>query len=185
MATVPAPRVRDSSPSTPNSIFLFKLAGQALRYSGNVRAQWNDTPLVPLDRFSIGGRYTVRGFDGELILAAERGWLIRNDLGCALGNSGQEAYLGLDHGEVAGPSSDLLLGKRLTGAVLGLRGAVKTLAYDLFVGTTLGQTRRLQDVRRGGRLQSQPGHLRRTDAPANPGPRAVETRLTPHSGHSP
>ncbi|MDR2925860.1 MAG: hypothetical protein LBU76_07945 [Azoarcus sp.] len=23
--------------------------------------------MVPLDRFSIGGRHTVRGFDGELV----------------------------------------------------------------------------------------------------------------------
>lgn len=117
----------------------FKLVGQALRYNGNVRAQWNDTPLVPQDRYSIGGRYTVRGFDGELILSAERGWLIRNELGWTLGNSGQEAYIGLDHGEVAGPSSDLLLGKRLTGAALGLRGAVKTLSYDIFVGMPLAK----------------------------------------------
>lgn len=117
----------------------FKLAGQALRYNGNVCAQWNDTPLVPQDRYSIGGRYTVRGFDGELILSAERGWLIRNDLGWALGDSGQEAYIGLDHGEVAGPSSDLLLGKRLTGAALGLRGAINTLSYDVFVGTPLAK----------------------------------------------
>ena len=31
--------------------------------------------------FSIGGRYTVRGFDGEASLMGERGWLLRNDIG--------------------------------------------------------------------------------------------------------
>jgi len=52
----------------------------------------------------------------------------------ALGASGQELYIGLDHGEVGGPSSDTLVGKRLTGAVLGVRGSAKGLSYELFVG---------------------------------------------------
>ena len=110
------------------------LAGYKLRYSANWRAQWNHTPLTPQDRFAIGGRYTVRGFDGESSLSAERGWLIRQELSMALGASGQELYIGLDHGEVGGPSSDTLVGKRLTGAVLGVRGSAKGLSYELFVG---------------------------------------------------
>lgn len=115
----------------------FELARQRLRYTGSWRAQWNRTPLVPQDRFSIGGRYTVRGFDGENILSAERGWLIRNDLGLALGRSGQQLYLGLDYGEVGGSSSEWLLGKHLAGAVIGLRGGYKALSYDLFWGQAL------------------------------------------------
>lgn len=112
----------------------FKLGAQPLRYTGTWRAQWNRTPLVPQDRFSIGGRYTVRGFDGETTLSAERGWLVRNDLGLALGGSGQGLYLGLDYGRVGGTSSELLIGKHLAGAVLGLRGGFKGLQYDVFVG---------------------------------------------------
>lgn len=112
----------------------FAIGQQRLRYSGVFRAQWNDTPLVPQDRFAIGNRYTVRGFDGENILSAERGWLIRNDLGIGMGDSGQELYLGVDYGEVAGPSSTYLLGKRLAGGVIGVRGAIKKLSYDIFVG---------------------------------------------------
>ncbi len=117
----------------------FKFAGENFRYSGTWRAQWNRTPLVPLDRFSIGGRYTVRGFDGESVLMAERGWLIRNDLGWSLGNSGQELYLGLDHGQVGGQSADLLVGRRLTGAVIGLRGGYKDLSWDVFTGAPLSK----------------------------------------------
>ncbi|WP_418128013.1 ShlB/FhaC/HecB family hemolysin secretion/activation protein [Thermithiobacillus tepidarius DSM 3134] len=112
----------------------FALGAQRLRYLGAARAQWNQTPLVPQDRFAIGGRYTVRGFDGENLLSAERGWLLRNDLGWTLGRSGQELYLGADHGEVDGPSSESLIGTRLTGAVLGLRGGYKGLSYDVFIG---------------------------------------------------
>lgn len=115
----------------------FKVADYALRYTANWRAQWNRTPLVPQDRFSIGGRHTVRGFDGESTLMAERGWLVRHELAVALGASGQEFYTGLDHGKVGGQSADLLIGTRLIGAVFGLRGAYKGLNWDCFVGTPL------------------------------------------------
>jgi len=117
----------------------FQLAGQRVRYNGNWRAQFEQTPLTPQDRFAIGGRYTVRGFDGESSLSGERGWLIRNDLSFALGESGQEFYIGLDHGEVGGPSSDLLVGNWLTGAVMGVRGGVKNLQYELFIGAPLSK----------------------------------------------
>lgn len=112
----------------------FKLAEQPLRYIGLLRIQSNRTTLTPQDRFAIGGRYTVRGFDGESSLSAERGWFLRNEIGVAIGATGQEFYLGLDHREVAGPSSELLVGKRLTGAVIGLRGQIKNLQYDIFAG---------------------------------------------------
>ena len=112
----------------------FKAFDQRLRYTGVLRAQFNHTRLTPQDRFAIGGRYTVRGFDGESSLSAERGWLLRNELSAALGGSGQEVYAGLDYGRVGGPSSDLLVGKSLAGAVLGWRGGVKALQYDVFLG---------------------------------------------------
>lgn len=115
------------------------LGSHLLRYSLAWRAQWNRTPLVPQDRFAIGGRYTVRGFDGENLLSADRGWLIRNDLGLALGESGQALYLGVDYGEVSGPSSAFLVGKRLAGAVLGLRGGYRRLGYDIFAGQPLSK----------------------------------------------
>jgi hemolysin activation/secretion protein len=74
-------------------------------------------------------------------LAAERGWTLRNDFSIALGDSGHEAYLGLDAGEVGGPSAGLLLGNTLSGGVLGLRGSFKVSKsqwqYDLFVGAPL------------------------------------------------
>lgn len=117
----------------------FQAGGQRWRYSGSWRAQFERTPLTPQDRFAIGGRYTVRGFDGEVSLSAERGWFIRNELSMALGASAQEIYAGLDHGEVGGPSSELLLGKWLTGAVMGLRGGFKSLQYDVFIGAPLSK----------------------------------------------
>lgn len=116
----------------------FKVGQQQFRYMGTLRSQWNGTPLVPQDQFSIGGRYTVRGFDGRNTLMAERGWLLRNDLGWQVFTSGQELYWGLDFGRVSGPSVRNQVGQNLTGTVLGLRGSVtKYMSYDVFVGTWL------------------------------------------------
>ncbi|WP_255402754.1 ShlB/FhaC/HecB family hemolysin secretion/activation protein [Pseudoxanthomonas sp. CF125] len=114
----------------------FQWGKQRLRYTGAWRAQWNRTPLVPQDRFAIGGRYTVRGFDGEASLSGERGWLWRNDLGLTLGG-GQELYLGADVGHVSGPSTQRQLGNRLAGAVIGLRGGAGRAYWDLFVGAPI------------------------------------------------
>ncbi len=115
----------------------FRVATQQFRYIGAWRAQWNRSPLVAQDRFSLGGRYTVRGFDGEQILSAERGWTLRNDLGWFVFQTGQELYLGVDYGEVGGHSSEYLAGRRLAGAVVGLRGGYKQFSYDLFSGKPL------------------------------------------------
>ncbi|HJV75950.1 MAG TPA: ShlB/FhaC/HecB family hemolysin secretion/activation protein [Noviherbaspirillum sp.] len=117
----------------------FAFGGHRWRFTGSFRGQWTRTALVPQDRFSIGGLYTVRGFDGENTLLADSGWLLRNDLGLALGGSGQELYLGLDYGSVNGPSSRYLIGTDLCGAVLGLRGSAKGVSYDLSWGVPLSK----------------------------------------------
>jgi hemolysin activation/secretion protein len=116
----------------------FQIGQQRLRYTGAWRAQWNRTPLVPQDRFAIGGRYTVRGFDGEASLTGERGWLLRNDVGLTLGG-GQEFYVGLDRGHVSGPSTAQQLGHDLTGFALGLRGGWSGVYWDGFVGAPLSR----------------------------------------------
>ena len=58
----------------------FVLAGEGFRYDVARQRQTSNTPLTPQDRFSVGGRWTVRGFDGERTLSADRGWTVRNDL---------------------------------------------------------------------------------------------------------
>lgn len=113
----------------------FKIKNQSLQYSLTARGQWNYTLLVPQDRFSIGSRYTVRGFDGESSLIGERGYFVRNELTWLLGETGQSLYTGLDYGEVGSPiDCRCQLGKRLMGGVLGLRGGFKGFTYDLFIG---------------------------------------------------
>lgn len=115
-----------------------RLGSQRARYIGSWRAQWDRTPLVPQDRFAIGGRYTVRGFDGELTLMGERGWVWRNELALLLG-AGQELYVGVDQGHVGGASTRRLLGRNLDGAVIGLRGGAKGFYWDVFAGVPLSR----------------------------------------------
>lgn len=112
-------------------------AGQKLRYTALWRAQWNRTPLLPQDQFAIGGRYTVRGFDGETSLLGDRGGLMRNDVGLALGESGAELYVGIDYGQVSGVAAEHLLGHHLVGGAVGLRGVIRGLNYDFFVGAPI------------------------------------------------
>lgn len=115
----------------------FTLGNQSFRFNTNWNGQWNQTPLVQQDKFSIGGRYTVRGFDGELTLSGERGWVWRNELSWNLFNKGHELYLGIDKGVVKAYQDELQVGDRLTGGVIGLRGNLWGLNYDYFVGTPL------------------------------------------------
>jgi hemolysin activation/secretion protein len=118
----------------------FELGSQRWQYQGQWRGQSNRTPLTPQDRFSIGGRYTVRGFDGQFSLSAERGWLLRNEVSSAL-SAQQQFFAALDHGEVGGPSAQNLLGTRLTGMALGLRGQVGVLQYEVFAGWPVDKPR--------------------------------------------
>ena len=96
---------------------------------------------MPADYFTIGNRYAVRGFDGQMTLASEDGWTLRNDLSLNLGNLGQQLYTGLDAGRVGGPSAQYLTGRTLVGAVAGLRGRIAmpyvNASYDLSAGWPL------------------------------------------------
>jgi hemolysin activation/secretion protein len=115
----------------------FRLFGLPFRYLNHSRAQYSWSKLFVSEQFSIGNRYTVRGFDGELTLAAEDGFYTRNEIGVPLARSGQELYAGVDQGLVGGPAAGALSGRALTGSVLGLRGAYRFLSYDAFIGWPL------------------------------------------------
>lgn len=116
---------------------------QALQYSANLRGQANYTPLTPQDRFSIGNRFTVRGFDGQQTLLADHGWFIRNELILPISTSSQSVYWGLDYGEVGGQSAKNLLGKYLAGTALGMRGGLGSrfgyLNYDIFIAKPINK----------------------------------------------
>ncbi|SUU37184.1 hemolysin activation/secretion protein [Actinobacillus seminis] len=115
----------------------FYMGKQPLAFNTTWSAQWNKTPLIQQDRLSIGGRYTVRGFDGELSLSGEKGWLWRNELVWNMGNSGQHFYWAVDQGRVSGWSTQNQVGHSLVGTAIGLRGNVTYFYYDVFWGRPL------------------------------------------------
>lgn len=119
---------------------------RALNYQSAWRGQWNRSPLIPQDRFAIGGRYTVRGFDGESSLSAERGWLVRNDLAWIAGSAGQ-LYAAFDYGHVSGPTAPRLLGTSLGGAAFGWRGQLGRMQLDLFAGVPVHKPAGFQTAR--------------------------------------
>ncbi|MEJ0004110.1 MAG: ShlB/FhaC/HecB family hemolysin secretion/activation protein [Pararobbsia sp.] len=93
-----------------------------LLYTSAFHGQMSADKLFRIDDIALGTRWSVRGFDGEHILSAERGFYWRNDLAMPIGHRGHSVYVGVDYGQVAGPNARRLLGTRLAGAVVGVRG---------------------------------------------------------------
>ncbi|MEX3934362.1 ShlB/FhaC/HecB family hemolysin secretion/activation protein [Paraburkholderia phymatum] len=119
----------------------FSIATQNFRYVTTVHGQYTNDTLFFIDDLTIGSRYTVRGFDGETMLAAEKGFYWRNELQWPIGQTGQAFYTGIDYGRVSGPNTAFLAGTQLAGAVIGIRGSMPAkyvgLSYDLFAGTPI------------------------------------------------
>jgi len=117
----------------------FQIGKQLFAYDASVHTQWNKTPLTSQDKLAIGGRHTVRGFDGEMSLSAERGWYWRNDLSWQF-KPGHQLYFGADVGHVSGQSAQWLSGQTLAGTAVGIRGQIRlggNLHYDIFTGRAL------------------------------------------------
>jgi len=126
----------------------FALGNQSLSYQFDWNTQNARTPLAPADYFTIGTRYSVRGFNQQMTLAAESGWAISNELDwylpMAVGT--QSLYGGVDLGRVRGRAADFLTGQTLIGGVLGARGHIApksalgtAFIYDLSVGWPLSR----------------------------------------------
>lgn len=113
----------------------FSLLRQNFRYNVQYQRQFSNTLLTPQDQFAIGNRWTVRGFDGERTLNADRGWFVRNDIAWATPVSAQELYLGVDYGEVGGKGTQYPVGNHLAGGAIGIRGSALKTGYDLFAAT--------------------------------------------------
>jgi len=127
-----------------------KLADNTLNYHATFKGQYATEALVPNERFIIGGRYSVRGFDGERSLSGDHGALLRQELSAYLGDKPHAIYAGIDAGYVKLDNDfqdDLLLGDHLIGGVVGIKGYVTPLrtSYDLFAGYPLKQPDNFSD----------------------------------------
>lgn len=117
----------------------FALGMQKLHYNVQYQRQFSNTRLTTQDQFAIGSRWSVRGFDGERSLNADRGWFVRNEVAWATPLTQQKLYAGVDYGEVGGTGTENLVGNHLAGGALGLRGQAFHLGYDLFAAVPLSK----------------------------------------------
>ena len=117
----------------------FTFGHRPATFTTSLHGQWtmNEQRLYGVDMISMGGRYTVRGFDGEVTLMGTNGWYLRNEFATKFPKQQAELYLGLDVGAVYGYGADLYNGHVLAGAAIGLRGAIDTLSYDVFAAAPI------------------------------------------------
>lgn len=116
-------------------------------HSTTLKAQYAIDSLTPDLKMAIGGRYTVRGFDGERSLSADNGILVRQDISfypsflnkqsannhsttinqnnIRNSQASHAIYLGMDAGYITNhdkSQNKLLLGQHLAGAFIGIKG---------------------------------------------------------------
>jgi hemolysin activation/secretion protein len=140
----------DNQPTTRPNIFQGYIdLNKAIPYWGNLfdynaQFNWQTTPkqTLSIDKFSIGSRYSVRGFDGDIILQSESGFSLRNELrikGFSLADNQLylAPYVALDIGHLWGPSVKGSPYTSLAGAAIGLRGQTKYFYADIALGTPL------------------------------------------------
>lgn len=123
---------------------LYAALPRGWQYSLALRGQHARERTLSVDQFAIGGRSTVRGFDGDAVLLAERGVVVRNELTAQLPRWLQidsQAVLALDWGWVGGPSASQLAGHHLAGLAVGLRGQSHGFVFDLAAGAPLYKPR--------------------------------------------
>lgn len=113
----------------------WQAASLSLGYQASLRLQATDVALASPDRMALGGRHTVRGFDGENSISGDAGWLLRQELQWNL--RGTQLYLALDAGEVDGPNATGLIDRFVGGTALGWRVQFKGLQLDAFVARPL------------------------------------------------
>ena len=113
--------------------------GRDFEYSASLHAQHTGEHTLSIDQIGIGGRNTVRGFDGDAVLLAESGWTLRNELTTPLKSSVIEGslYVGVDAGHVFGASDINLVGRFLAGAAVGVRGRYNAAQFDLALAAPL------------------------------------------------
>ncbi len=137
--TATSPRYRYALETLDVTLIMpLRLIQRTLSYSTTLRAQNTNTPLYADQWFSIGNRWTVRGFDGESALGAEKGFFLRNEIGIPISDTAQSAYVGLDFGAVYGDNAAALPGNKLAGFAAGLRGGMaQGMMYEVFAGFSL------------------------------------------------
>lgn len=98
-----------------------------------LNGQYTNDTLYGAEQFTIGSRYSVRGFGDEFSTSAENGLFIRNECTFPLQpikSVKPTFYLGADYGFVSGFSDKYNTDKELSGAFVGLRLRWKSIYAD-------------------------------------------------------
>jgi hemolysin activation/secretion protein len=127
-------------------------------WSSSLQAQTSPDVLYGSEQISIGGLFTVRGFDGTS-LAGDRGLYWRNDLTFTLPPPSNatlakrlgrlQPYLALDVGHIYGREGQI--SGTLAGMLVGLRGVGGQIGFDIgwgrpvHVSTTVKARGRIED----------------------------------------
>lgn len=115
----------------------FMLGEHHFQYEPTFGQQYTRSAVTMQDKFSIGGRNSVRGFTTDSALMGQQGWFLKNDIAWMNQRLANQLYLGLDYGEVSNKGGQFLLGDRLIGAVIGVRGYYRRLGYNINISTPL------------------------------------------------
>lgn len=107
-------------------------------YELNFGAQYSPDNLTLQDQFTIGDRWSVRGFQNSDGIYGNKGFFIQNTLNVVTGSNGITPYVGTDYGQIIGtlPSQDLS-GKKVIGGILGIKGVIKAVEYDASLSSPL------------------------------------------------
>lgn len=104
-----------------------------MRYTLSAYAQYSEDLLYSVEQISIGGAYSVRGFQKQGLIG-NRGWYARNDL-LFDANEYFSPYIAIDVGQIS--STVDVIGGRLVSSSVGLRGHYKAFALDVYGATPL------------------------------------------------
>ncbi|WP_151717096.1 ShlB/FhaC/HecB family hemolysin secretion/activation protein [Acinetobacter sp. TUM15071] len=111
----------------------FQILDYPVQYRLSWKGQYAPKILVPQDRFYIGGRYSVRGFDGDIMLSGDNGHYLQQEMSFNSSIPNTQFYFGIDQGWVNGRNS-IPDNRHLLGTVFGLRSYYQGIYLDAFAG---------------------------------------------------
>ncbi|WP_392565878.1 ShlB/FhaC/HecB family hemolysin secretion/activation protein [Utexia brackfieldae] len=105
-------------------------------YQLQLGAQYSPKALTIQDQFSIGNRWSVRGFENSAGRNGYSGFYNQNTWNIITGIKNLEWYIGLDYGQVWDKNSDEKQSK-LMGTATGFRGSLYAFNYDMSLSAPL------------------------------------------------
>jgi hemolysin activation/secretion protein len=129
----------------------FKLASVNASFSSSLQTQYSPDHMISAGQISVGGKYTVRGYDGAS-LSGDNGYYIRNDMTLNLKPfseptlakllGGIAPYLAVDGGRVL-PRESTTAGY-LVGGGVGIKSRGGLINFDVFYGTPISYSQNVK-----------------------------------------